>query len=228
MKYAKLFSAITLLVPLASWAAGVATIDARGDRYTLEYNDQRMRVESAQRPQIYLLAHHDALYAVTSAGGRPLVLEGKAILGLLAAGGKGSPVATSPDDIANVVSLQPTGKTETIAGINGDVHTLTYVTRGGQQRSLEAVLSTDPRVAELTHNVGQIAVAFQRSTGVDNQGAQELLRLLQTRNVGLLRVGADFRLAALNANAPAAERLQLPESPLSLQGLESLFSGMRR
>src|SRR5690606_22124056 len=122
IKPVKLLGAAVLCLPLVSWAAGIATIDARNDQYTLEYDDQRMRLESANRPQIYLLAHNDSLYAVTSAGGQPLVIEGKAILGLLAVGGKGSPVATSPDDIAKVVSLQPTKRTETIAGIHGQVN----------------------------------------------------------------------------------------------------------
>lgn len=218
--------ALAVLLPAGADAGGLAVVQGENQRqYTLEYDGAKLRLQSDAYRGLHLIAHNGTVYAVTSAAGRPLVVEGKAVLGLLSRTG-GNQQLTGNEDIARLVSLEDTGKRETVAGLAGTIYRLTYVDRQGQTRTEEAVLGKQAGVAELTQAFGRIAADFQRSTGVDNQGALSLLRELEQRRLGLLRFGRHYQLVSLDERTPAAARFALPAQAMQLNGLENLLPGL--
>jgi len=226
MRVASYLAAAILAFPLAALAGGTAIIQSGEGRFTLAYDGTRLRLDSDQHRGVRLIARDGKVYAVSSAAGQPIVVEGSAVMALLGARGGKQPLATGDQDIARFVSLEPTGRKETVGGLTGTVHHLTYVDRNGRRRTEEAVLSDNPALAELTRNFGQVATAFQQSTGVDNQGARDLLQELASRELGLLRFADHYRLVSLDTTTPPASYFQLPGSPLQLQGLESLLPAL--
>ncbi len=228
IKWTRLPLSLLVLLPVLSFADGTATIDAKGKHYRVEFANQHVRVESPERPELHLIARDDTLYTVTAVNGRPVVMEGRAILNVLAALGIANATDYHPDDLAQVEGLRPMQREESIAGIQGHVYTLDYLTRNGQRRSMEIALTKNPDIVELTHTVGKLALAFQHSAGVDTRGIQQLVEALQQRGLGLLRAGNDFRLAALDVTPPSPERFTLPAAPIAIPGLDTLLSGFRR
>lgn len=226
-RYASLATAFTLilLAPIAG-AGGLAVIQGENQhQYSLEYDGAKLRLQSDAYRGIHLIVQDGTVYAVTSAAGRPLVVEGKAVLGLLARTGADQSL-TGNEDIARLIALEDTGQRETVAGLSGAVYRLTYVDRQGHTRTEAAVLGAQAAVVELTQAVGRVAADFQRSTGVDNQGARDLLRELDRRQLGLLRFGQHYRLASLDQRTPDADRFALPAQAMNLNGLENLLPGL--
>lgn len=217
--------AAALLAPSLALASGTAVLQGGKDRYTLEYQDDtRMRLAS-DRQSIYLIARDGQVYAVTQMAGRPMVMAGSSMLQLLSSANGG--FATGNDDIKTFGSLTPTKRVEMVAGIRGTVYTLTYTDRAGQQRTEEAVLTSDARVAGLTRSVGKLAADLQRGAGVDNQGAQQLVSELDKRRLGALRVGSHYQLVSLDDGPVADERVALPSAPVQLpEGLGGLLQGI--
>src|SRR5690606_16342207 len=124
------------------------------------------------------------------------------------------------------VSLESTGRNETVGGIAGTVHKLQYVDRSGAKRSEEVVLSDDPQVVEMTAVFGRTAARFQQNAGVDNAGAHALLQELESRQLGLLRFANHYRLVAMDSEPPSPTRFQLPTPPMQMQGLEALLPAL--
>ena len=220
--------AALLLSPLAVLAAGKAVIQGGDKTFILEYDGPQLRLQDERRPGIHLISRQGQLYAVTSAAGQSIVVSGGAVAGLLQAQGGGrSQFATGSEDIQRLVSLEDTGRAQTVGGVRGTIHRLTYIDRGGQQRTEEVVLTRDAEVAELTRNFGQAALAFQQSSGVDNSGGQALMQTLDQRGLGLLRFGKHYELTSLDRTRPAASRFAVPASS-GLSGLEQLIPGLQR
>lgn len=217
-------------LPFSVLAAGTATIHgSNGDRFTLEYDGSQMRLQSEKQRNVHLIANGSSIYAVTQAGGQPVVVSGNAVMGLLSASSGRKQFASGSEDIQEFIGLKSTGRSETVGGIAGKVHTLEYIDRAGKRRSEEVVLSEHAEVAEMTNRFGRIAATFQQNSGVDNAGAQQLLRELDRRKMGILRFADHYRLESLNTATPSQARFQLPAAPMqlpALQGLEALVPGL--
>lgn len=219
--------ALILMLPLCHAAAGgMAVIQGENQRrYSLEYDGTQLRLQSDAHRGIHVIAQSGTVYAVTTAAGHPLVVEGQAALGLLART-NGNQGLTGNEDIARFISLEATGGRETVAGLAGALYRLSYVDRQGKTQAAELVLGAQPAVVELTQAAGNLAADFQRRSGVANQGAQDLLRELAQRNLGLLRFGRHFRLVSLDERTPSADRFTLPAQAMQLKQLENLLPGL--
>ncbi len=226
MSSARLAFAALLLSPLAVLAAGKAVIQGGDNTFIVEFDGPQLRLQDERRPGIHLVSRQGQVHAVTSAAGQPIVVSGGAVAGLLQArGGSRGQFATGNEDIQRVVSLTDTGRAETVGGVRGTVQRLVYVDRAGRERTEDVVLTKDPDVAELTSRFGQAVLAFQQSSGVDNAGGQDLMRMLDQRGLGLLRFGKHYQLASFDRTRPDASRFALPASS-GLGGLEQLIPGI--
>lgn len=219
---------LAMSLPLSVLAAGTATIQgSNGDRFTLEYDGSQMRLQSDKQRNVHLIANGSSIYAVTQAGGQPVVVSGNAVMGLLSASSGRKQFASGSEDIQQFIGLKATGRSETVGGIAGKVHTLEYIDRTGKRRSEEVVLSGHAEVAEMTNRFGRIAATFQQNSGVDNTGAQQLLQELERRKMGVLRFADHYRLERLDTTPPSQARFQLPSAPMQLPaGLEALVPGL--
>jgi hypothetical protein len=212
--------------PMLVCAGGTAQIQGGDKNITLEFDGPFARVQTDQQKNVHLVARDNKVYAVTDMGGRPLVVESGAVIGLLGAQGMAK-LENDKDAIQKFVSLDPTGRNETVAGFQGAVYKLVYTDGNGKRRSEEAVLGKQPSIVELSQSLGHVAINLMRLAKHDTQGSTELVNELQKRNLGLLRFGAKLRLISLNTATPNASRFVLPASPMDMsQGLGGLLQGM--
>lgn len=215
-----------MLVALAVWpavqAAGTATVEAGADEGRLEavldYRADQLRLETqTQQGLPVILIQRDAtLYILAN----NLVLDAEQAMRLF---GQQVPLPTAgPVDFSRFIALEPTPRHEIHAGIGGTVHRLRYADGAGQVQVEEMVLSTDPRAVELSRAMLGLGQTLRRS--VDLPPLPDEARLQAAiRGRGVLRFGRDFRLLALDATPPAADRFELPSLPLPLPD----FGGFR-
>lgn len=186
----------------------------------------RMDVNAPGMPagtRAYQLLLQDKLYSVTHQGGDLVVME----MGpLLRMAGRMAPArnwADPGDGVHEVLDLRDTGRSERLAGIDGTVFELDYRDAQGQNHTQELVLSQDPTVYQLTQAMGHYARVMAQALGQPAApGRDQLDSRLQGQRVGLLRMGQTLRAVQVSAEAPAAERFQLPASPMALPAMPEL------
>lgn len=125
----------------------VITSDA-GDRpsvETFEFNEKgQLRYTADNLDSIGLIARDKGLYFFGVVRGQPAVVDLLAAVRKLEA--QGWQRAPSDPDIEEVADIEATGRKQTVAGIEGEVHTVTWVLKGAK-RTEEVVLTRDPRLA---------------------------------------------------------------------------------
>lgn len=216
-----------LTVTTPAWAGGSATVIA--DRATgpvaLAWRDsETVRLDMPGHPG-YMIVRDGRAYLVSSAAGQPVVMSMASMAQFLYGPNKPQVPATAANAAA-VGGIEATGRSETVAGIDGEVHEVSWTDAEGNQRTDEAVLTQDPATVAMTAAFRGFVRAVSRATGVDNPDA--LGEALAARGLGILRFGQRYRLKALSAKAPDPASFALPTQPLALPaypGGESRPSG---
>ncbi len=155
------------IVPACVLAAGAATVQAGDRTLTVSFDGPDARVDISGVAQGYLLMRDGKLYSVMRAGGRPLVMDGDAVVRLLG----GAAIQTGPDMIRSLTRIEPTGARETVAGRAGAVYAVSYRDEQGRSRSGQGVLGKQPEVREPTRALGRMAVLLQTAAGQSPDGA---------------------------------------------------------
>lgn len=222
---------VLLLAPLPLVAGGKAVIEVGqgSDRahMQVEYDDAgALRMEAGQLGHSYTLLRDGNLYSVTDQPGQPpRVIDMAAMMRL--AGNMAATVNHDPlgatDEVAAITRLHDTGRTETVAGIQGRVHQLTYTDEAGSQETVELVLSDDRRVRDMQRAMQAMGLVMARAIGqVDAAEANLLQERLDDTGQGMLRYGDQYRLVEVSGQTPPASRFQLPAEPMAIPGMEML------
>lgn len=116
-----------------------------------------------------------------------------------------------------VESVEATGASETVAGIEGRVYRITTTDPSGKTETIEAVLTDDPLVVAMSEGyMGAMRAMLGEDIG-------KFMAALPDDDRGLLRVGDDFRLKAISGEEQPASLFELPAEPVSfaemMQGL---------
>ncbi|WP_148044758.1 hypothetical protein [Stagnimonas aquatica] len=227
---ALVFGLAVFAAPMAL-AAGSAQIESGlgSDRARagLEFDGARLRMQAstgAAAGQGYLIFRDGKAYTVGDMDGQPFVMEMGAMMkmaGQMAA--QGAP-RDGLDDVAAYHGLSATGRSETVAGLRGEVYRLDYTTRSGDRQSKEMVLTANTTAREMTEALSAFGTAMQAAAGiVEPEGSLQLQAEFQRRGLGLLRVGDEFRVLSLSTSKPAAARFELPAEPMQMPaGLSGL------
>lgn len=223
------------LLPATALAAGTAGMsataqDGKSAALTLEYRDtQTLRMTVADASEGYLVMREGKVYSVLSNDGQPTVLDLAAVRENMPARmrgknqGPGGRYSTGAEDIKEIVSLDDTGRDETVAGIVGDIWTLVYVDGEGQKETRELVLSGAPAVRELSATL--LSLGRTMAAMADRQpGAQLLVSRLEENGLGMLRLGDTWTLTSLDTRVPDAARFELPAEPQTKPDLGTLRS----
>lgn len=223
---------LALFFSFSVWAGGTAVIgtDDANEQATLEYADGKIRLSSEQQDDGYMLVDGDRVYAVTYENGQPMVLD-MATMGKML-GAMGSAAGQMPlqleKQIGEIVELRSLNRSETHAGIAGQLHELVYLDAEGNRHTEEVVLSRDPAAQELTRTMLQLsrtlAAVFAQPVDPLDAFGQMLLKDKQ----GLLRIGDEMRLIALDSKTPSAERFLLPAEPGSMPDFGALMKEATR
>lgn len=208
--------ALLACVPVWALAAGSATFDSGGgDTSRMHWQDaQTVRMDMADGDG-HMVLRQGKLYMVSAQAGSgiPPVLEiGSMMQGFAQAfdAGNGDPNVAEALS-SRVQSVQKTGKTETVAGIRGEVHNIVFVDSQGKTDQVQAVLTSDGQVVEMTE-------AYLAFTGamIGSERVADFSQAMPKGQRGLLRLGDDLRVQAISGQSPDAKLFELPAAPVSM------------
>lgn len=215
---------MTVLVPAFAWAGGQATISSEGVQTFLEYDDAGSLRMGAQGEDGYMLIRDGRMYTVMDQGGEIMVMEIGAAMAAM--GNMIQQQGLIDTGFESFESLTDTGRTETVAGIEGRVHELTLVENNGQRSTETIVLSSDNRVREMTAAMMAMADLMLRTMGSDEaEGLARMKEEIVGTGRGILRQGNEFVVTSIDGNPPAASRLELPAEPMEIPDMSSFFGG---
>lgn len=209
----------TLLPVSAVFADGVArfsTGDPNVPTLTFSWQDaDRSRLDSPNQPA-HVLAIDGKAWGVASVAGQSVSMDLESLAKLL--GQESGLTRLGPDTVvpAQLTALERTDRTETVAGIQGEVYRVSWQDSNGNPHIDEAVFTGDALVQEMqTALVGGMTQAIARGTGVS--GHDQAHHELQRRGLAVLRFGDDFRLESIERNEQPDERFALPSKPIDLR-----------
>ncbi len=218
-----LLSAVALsMMSLSAWAGGTAVLksdaDGRSQTMRVDYLGDKLRFDVDGEAQTHMVMRDGKMYAVT--GQTVIDMSGMAqMFGQQAAANPGE----MGSDVERLIGLHATGRTETVAGLRGEVHVLEYVDAKGKKRTEEVVLSNNARAWELTQAMERMARTFSASAGVDKRpGETELWKQLNGKRAGVLRYGSQMTVVSLSGKNPSSSRFELPSAPQTLPNLGAM------
>lgn len=204
------------LLPLAAMAAGTATLEGDGDTMEVMWQDTDNARFGQADDDDYMLMQSGKVYLVMHEGGAPQVLDiGDMAQMFMAFLDEDTLNELMPETVDNI---KATGKSETIAGIKGDVYEISYTTGSGETETREAVLTGNKTVTELT----DVALhTFRTLTGTPELG--RFVDDLPKDRRGILRLDDSHILASISDRKPDDSLFELPGKP---QGLQDLMKGL--
>lgn len=244
MKRALPFALVLLLVcALPALAGGSAVIHAqqaqkgRSGDFKIEYDDQgHSRISGGQAPG-YLLVRNGRAYSVTDEGQVydlaqvAGALKNMPRMGLRRGGAAGGDMGErfggrGPQLAADMLEFQritPTGRSETVANLVGEVYRLEYRSLDGSNKQSELVLGRQPPVRDFTQAMYKLGLVVQASLGRQPAaGGRAFFDHLSRHGLGLLRMDQTLRMQRLLAAPPPAERFVLPNAPTPVNGIRDL------
>lgn len=216
------FSALLMAaVPVQVWADGVATVISDGQEAKIEFvNDKFLRMD-APEGQGYMLMRDGKIYSVGKERGSLIVIDMAQAIKTM---GSLSPEGSIWDeDIAKINSFMPTGKTEYVAGIRGDIFELVTSDKKGKKKTSTLVLTTHETVIELTRSMfAMTEILFNAASDTPPKTLREIKTLILSGGKGLLRHGDEFALAAIESGRVEAARFELPAEPMELPSMGNI------
>ena len=173
-----------------------------------------------------MLVNDGILYIVSYDDGEPMVMNAASMMKSFGPSlSKMSPAGASEE----LVSIESTGRSETVAGIEGEVYIATTRTEKREEVTRELVLSEDERAVEFMQGMLSFADAGMEVVGeqaFEEESTKTMQRFLDMEQLGLLRSGDDFVVTDLSGERIADSRLALPAEPMDLQGMGGLGAMM--
>lgn len=209
--------ALVLAVPALAVAGGRATFQGSNPKThqdsTIEivWQDQHtLRMEAGSSDAWFIIRDGKA-YTVTMQGDKPTVMEMGGVMKMFGAMAKKQADKSNQSSFSKPDDIKATGRTETVAGIKGQVYLVKTTDADGNEKTQEVVLTGDPVVVEMTR-------AYVTAMGdlFDIQGPADFWQALPTERQGLLRSGDDFHVKNVDATNPPDELFELPAKPMSL------------
>ncbi|KTG15907.1 MULTISPECIES: hypothetical protein [unclassified Guyparkeria] len=209
-------SLLPFTVTFADGLARFSTGDPNVPTLTFSWQDtEHSRLDSPNQPA-HVLAIDGKAWGVASVAGQPVSMDLESLAKLL--GQESGLTRLGPDTVvpAQLTTLERTDRTETVAGIQGEVYRVSWQDSNGRSHIDEAVFTGDALVQEMqTALVGGMSQAIARGTGV--AGHEQAHRELQRRGLAVLRFGDDFRLESIERGEQPDHRFALPSKPVDLR-----------
>ena len=115
--------------------------------------------------------------------------------------------------IGDFIDMNETGRAETVAGVPGQVYSLTFRNDRGTSQTEEIVLGRDATLRELTETLATWSRMMAAYLSIDLGEYQGAMDDLLQYGDGILRLGAGYRLVSLDDTAPDPARFTLPAAP---------------
>ncbi|MGQ3057514.1 MAG: hypothetical protein ACT6T0_10010 [Nevskia sp.] len=233
---------LAVLVPLLSsprlLAGGSVDFEANdgadAQRVQFEFDGNKLRMtplvkKGGDQPEAYSIFRDGKMYSVVNSGGKYTVMDMGSMMKMLGgAVANAAKLDTGLDDIAEYHGLNATGKSETHAGITGEVYTVDYTTRAGKREKIEMVLARNATLVEMGSSMAAFSEMMAKAMGQpsDTPGAKALEAEFKRKNLGILRVDDGLRVVRVSGSAPAADRFKLPAAPTAMPAMPAGFEGL--
>lgn len=213
-----LFITLLTLLPATALAGGSAKMQTGDTTMQVVWQDENTLRTGGEDASSYLIVRDGKAYSVSTANGQPRVMEMAGMLKMMQAMAGES--QNQESRFGHVDSVEKTGASETVAGIEGRVYLITTTDPNGKTETVETVLTDNPLVVEMTRAyLGSMQAMF----GGDDLGA--FMDALPDDEHGLLRAGEDFRLLSIASDDPPASLFELPAEPMNLQQMMKGMGG---
>lgn len=219
-----LLAAIAMgLLATGAYAGSAVMQSSDGESMRYEYRGDTMRMSGGGEEGYFLIAD-GTLYVISYDGGEPIVIDAGSMMQNFAS----MLPDTTPDELsAEVLEMSPTGRTERIADIKGEVYEVRIKDEDGEERTEEIVLSEDPKARELSKSLLRMAEQISGFLGKEsNPGRDDISNRLAMLDAGFLRFGSDLVVTEISDAVVASERFELPAEPMDFGGMGALLSGM--
>ena len=223
------FSALLLLFSVTASASGFAKfkgIDG-GKPYTLslEYLDQktsRIDINHSSDINNSFLFKNRQVQVVTRYQGNTLVMDLDSMSQIAEKLGVMNVLGIDSDTLLiHVISMEKTGKKETVAGIEGDVYRLMW-SRNKKIQQDELVASNNKKAWEYTAVwIDAMNVINQSSPSISIKG-DELMAHISNKKLGILRLGNRFQLVSVQSKPVNPSRFVAPGTSIVIPGLGRL------
>lgn len=237
---------LALLAASSAMAGGTAVMEA-GDgkdrsQVQFEFDGDKLRMSTGVQGEgeSYGIFRDGKMYTVSISNGKPMVIDTSAMMKMMGkmVAEQAASMNTGLDDIAEYHGLKATGRSETHAGITGEVFVMSYTTKGGKREEQEVVLAKNKTLVEMTDAMTLMSETMAEAMNnkiKETPGARAMVEEFKRKNVGMLRSGNDFRLVSLDTSTPGSARFKLPAEPTQMPampegmfgegGLGALFGG---
>lgn len=213
-----------LVLPASAALAGSATItSAEGNSAVFEYTDTMLRMGTGIETS-YAVLRDGTLYAVSTENGQPMVIDA----GSMMRGFAGTAAQMAPGDLnAEFLGMTNTGRSETVAGIRGDVYEVRFRDEDGVERSEEIVLSKDKRALEFRDALALMLDVFSElNEAVATAKSRDIQAELTDMDAGVLRFGSEMKITAIDSEAVDPARFELPAAPVNLESLGGMLGNI--
>jgi len=187
---------------------------------TIRYVDkQHVRIDmKSGANNMSMLKLGDKVYSITG----KVVQDMSQLADMMAAmgrGGKGSHVTHATE---SQIKYEDTGRTETIAGIEGKVYR--FVERGKQH---EVVLGPNQDLKDAVSGLMEVTKATMGMMSDENP-ANQLPKDASMKNMAMLRLDDGVRLQSMDTHAIPGSMFELPAKPQQMGGMGKLMQGIIR
>ena len=204
--------------------AGTATMEsADGERIVWEYQDDAVRMNTGDGDD-YVVIRDGQFYLVSFEDDEPMVIDGGSMMRSFAS----MMPSVAPDDFsAEVVSIENSGRKETVAGLTGDVYEVHVRDKQGRESVQELVLSKAKEAREFSDALLLMAETVSNLVSSQAGAASDALSSrLASMNAGVLRYGEEVTISAISSSRISRSRFDLPAEPMGLSGLGGMLGGM--
>jgi len=224
---------LILLLAANAFGAGKVTIEGQGDKtsYTMviEYLDNhtlRMNFPGKQEKVGYMLIRDNKVYTVAMINNVSMVMD----LGVMSKRVAGMGEEDNNQDQTagplnyEIIDIKDTGKTETVAGIKGQVYQV-QAKDGTDIENVEIVFSSNPDIRAYSDAWRAAGETMQLAMGHQLDSNNDLNHYMEKHKLGLLRYGQQYKIVSIDTTTPPADRFTLPAPPMSMPDFGSMFGG---
>lgn len=216
---------------LAASEAGTAIFKSRegGSKTTtqFEYLDEstaRMNVQGGKNDSdSYMLFRDGKALMVANVQDQTMVMDMAEMANMASSLGV-SPQQQTQGFTSSVQSMEPAGKSETVAGIKGELYKLKW-TENGKAMEDDLVVTHDAKAVGYTRAWMTVVRSIQNAGAKQEVKGDHLVARLEKEDLGILRLGKRFELESLNTRRPDEAHFVVPAATMSMPDLGNLFGG---
>ena len=171
----------------------------------------------------YMLFRDGKALVVANVEGQTMVMD-MASMSKMASGFGTSAGQQTQGFTSSIQSMKATGKSETVAGIKGELYKLKW-TENGTIREDDLVVTRDTDVVGYTRAWMTVVRSIEGAGVKQEVKGDHLVARLEKDKLGILRLGERFELVSIDSKRPDESHFVVPAATMQMPDIGSLISG---